>query len=108
MSEGLRRARKRQQQHEKQETLARVTPAQETSPGKTGLCFGSCVLLGAEGTRFSSKCPQMPPSVRNWVGDWFQRSRGEWESVLAEIQFHVFVNSFLLLLTDRKQVTPRM
>jgi hypothetical protein len=28
--------------------------------------------------------------------------------MLSEIQFHVFVNSFLLLLTDRKQVTPGM
>lgn len=75
---------------------------------ETGLCDGSCILLGAEGARFSSECPQTPPFVRNWAEEWFQRSRGEWEPVLGEIQFHVFVNSFLLLLTDRKQVTPGM
>lgn len=34
------------------------------------------------------------------------KTRGGREPMLSEIQFCVFVNSFLLLLVDKKQVTP--
>lgn len=73
----------------------------------TRICDGSCIFLDVEEAQFSSKCPQTPPFVRNWAAQWFQRAEAN-GNLLGEIQFHVFVNSFLLLLTDRKQVTPGM